>query len=189
MSDATFRIASSTEHPRIEAAYTAWGYRGGVTPDDVVYIAERGGALLGAVRRTLEHEVTMLRGMYIAPAEQRRGLGSQLLRAFVADLHDVECYCVPYSHLRAFYAGEGFARVADTRMPEFLRERAMAYRARGLDVLVMRRPSISGMLPPCGLTRRCSEPRPAPMRSFRVVSSSSLRQRALPGGVADLVSR
>ena len=39
------------------------------------------------------------------------------------------------------------------------------------------------------LTRRCSEPRPAPMRSFHVVGSSSLRPRALSGAVADLVSR
>ncbi len=39
------------------------------------------------------------------------------------------------------------------------------------------------------LTKRCSEPRPAPMRSFRVISSSSLQPRALSGAVADLVSR
>ncbi len=36
---------------------------------------------------------------------------------------------------------------------------------------------------------RCSEPRPAPMRSFGVISLSSLQPRALPGAVADLVSR
>jgi hypothetical protein len=36
---------------------------------------------------------------------------------------------------------------------------------------------------------RCSEPRPAPMRSFRIVNSSSLQPRALSGAVADLVSR
>jgi len=40
-----------------------------------------------------------------------------------------------------------------------------------------------------GLTRRCSQPHPAPMRSFRDVSLSSLKPRALPGAVADLVSR
>jgi GNAT superfamily N-acetyltransferase len=148
MTDATFRIASSTEHPQVEAAYAAWGYHGGVAPGDVVYIAERHGAFLGAVRRTLEHEVTMLRGMYIAPAEQRRGLGSQLLSAFVADLHDVECYCVPYSHLCTFYARAGFEPLTDTGVPKFLCERLIAYRARGLDVLVMRRPVISSVVAP-----------------------------------------
>ena len=139
MSDATFRIASPAEYPRIEAAYIAWGYRGGVAPEDVVYIAERSGALVGAVRRTLEHRVTMLRGMYIAPAEQRRGLGSRLLRVFVADLHGVECYCVPYTHLQAFYMQVGFALVAGRAIPKFLRDRVTAYRARGLDVCVMQR--------------------------------------------------
>ena len=39
------------------------------------------------------------------------------------------------------------------------------------------------------LTMRCSEPRPGPMRSFRVVGSSSLQRRALSGAVADLESR
>jgi ketosteroid isomerase-like protein len=39
------------------------------------------------------------------------------------------------------------------------------------------------------LTMRCSEPSPAPMRSFGVLSSFSLQPRALLGAVADLVSR
>ena len=39
------------------------------------------------------------------------------------------------------------------------------------------------------LTRRCSEPRPAPMRSFRVAILLSSQPRALSGAVADLVSR
>jgi hypothetical protein len=39
------------------------------------------------------------------------------------------------------------------------------------------------------LTRRCSEPSPAPMLSFRVASLSSFRLRAVSGGVADIVSR
>jgi CubicO group peptidase (beta-lactamase class C family) len=42
---------------------------------------------------------------------------------------------------------------------------------------------------PSRLTKRCSEPRPAPMRSFLIVSSSSLQPRSLSGAVADLVSR
>jgi hypothetical protein len=35
-----------------------------------------------------------------------------------------------------------------------------------------------------GLTKRCSEPCPAPVRSIRVVISSSLRPCALSGAVA-----
>ena len=39
------------------------------------------------------------------------------------------------------------------------------------------------------LNRRCSEPRPALMCSFPVVSSSSLQPRPISGAVADLGSR
>ena len=139
LSDVTIRIANPADYSRIEAAYSEWGYRGGVAPEDVIYIAERRGKLIGAVRKTLEHGVPMLRGMYIAPAQQRRGIGSNLLRSFVADLHEVECYCAPYSHLLSFYAQAGFAPATGSEVPDFLRARAMAYRKSGLDVTVMRR--------------------------------------------------
>lgn len=145
MSHVTFRIARPDEFPRVEAAYATWGYRGGVAPDDAVYIAERDGELLGAVRQTNEHDVVLLRGMYVAPAEQRRGLGTRLLQLFVARPRLAACYCVPHAHLDAFYAGAGFRPVVGDELPAFLRERAEAYRARGLDVLVMRRPADSGL--------------------------------------------
>ena len=137
--NATFRIAGSADYPRIETAYAAWGYRGGVSPQDVVYVAERGRELLAAVRRTHEHGVVMLRGMYVATELQRQGIGAKLLDAFVNDLHGVACYCVPYAHLLSFYGRVGFASLADEPAPNFLRDRLASYRARGLDVLVMRR--------------------------------------------------
>ncbi len=67
MSDATLRIATPAEYPRIEAAYRAWGYRGGVSLEDVIYLAERGAGLVAAVRRTQEYGVVLLRGMHVAP--------------------------------------------------------------------------------------------------------------------------
>jgi N-acetylglutamate synthase-like GNAT family acetyltransferase len=141
MSGVTFRIANQSEYPRIEAAYIDWGYTGGVTPDDVIYVAERGEILVGIVRRTSEHGLTMLRGMYVAPAERRSGVGSQLLSVFVDDLRDTECYCVPYAHLQTFYGQSGFLTVAETAAPKFLRDRMHGYRQRGLDVCLMRRTS------------------------------------------------
>ncbi len=139
MSGASIRIADPADYPRIAAAYQDWGYRGGVAPNDTLYIVERRGELIGAVRRTFENGVTMLRGMYIAPAEQRQGLGLKLLREFIADLNGAECYCVPYSHLQNFYAQAGFTPVTGSEVPGFLLERIRAYRASGLDVMVMRR--------------------------------------------------
>jgi len=79
MNETTFRIATQHEYQRVEAAYVAWGYRGGVAPADVLYIAERGEELIGAVRRSPEHGTTVLRGMYVAPGEQR-GLDVLVMR-------------------------------------------------------------------------------------------------------------
>ena len=140
MNTVTFRIAKAAEYPRIKEAYALWGYRGGVSTGDVVYVAETDGELVAVVRRTYEEGIVMLRGMYVAPHQRRRGIGSQLLAKFVNDLHDVACYCVPFAHLQAFYGRAGFTPLADDVAPEFLRDRLALYRGDGLDVLVMRRP-------------------------------------------------
>jgi GNAT superfamily N-acetyltransferase len=135
----TVRVASASEYPRIRELYAAWGYRGGVLPQDMVYVAEQGSEVMAAVRRTHEHGFVLLRGMYVAPEHQRRGIGSQLLGFFVSHLDRAACYCVPYMHLREFYGRAGFAPLACESVPAFLRERVASYRARGLEVLVMHR--------------------------------------------------
>ncbi|MFN2565114.1 MAG: GNAT family N-acetyltransferase [Gemmatimonadaceae bacterium] len=144
-SDVTIRVAAPEEYDRARAAYAAWGYDGGVSPNDVVYVAERGTELTGVVRRTREHGVTMLRGMQVAPKWRRRRIGTRLLRAFVADLRSEECYCVPYTHLITFYGAAGFGVAREEGAPSFLRDRLADYRARGLDVLLMRRPARATM--------------------------------------------
>jgi GNAT superfamily N-acetyltransferase len=139
-SDVTIRVATPTDYERVRAAYAAWGYDGGVSPADVVYVAERGTELTGVVRRTREHGTTMLRGMQVAPAWRGRRIGRRLLQAFVADLPGEECYCVPYTRLITFYGAVGFGVAREEVAPPFLQERLAAYRARGLDVTLMRRP-------------------------------------------------
>ena len=147
MSAITFRVATMAEHPRVQAAYAAWGYRGGISPDDTLYVAEHGGEFVAAVRRAQEHGLVLLRGMHVAPEKQRKGIGSGLLGIFVEHLQGEACYCVPYQHLRAFYSRAGFASLPDHAAPEFLRERVRSYRTRGLDVFVMHRPASLSMLP------------------------------------------
>jgi GNAT superfamily N-acetyltransferase len=137
--DVTVRVASASEYPRIEALYAAWGYRGGILPQDMLYVAEQGSEVIAAVRCTHEHGFVLLRGMYVAPEHQRRGIGSRLLDFFVSQIDGAACYCVPYMHLRVFYGRAGFAPIACESAPAFLRERVASYRSRGLDVLVMHR--------------------------------------------------
>jgi len=127
--------------PGLRRAYEEWGYEGGIKEDDVVYVAEANRAIVGLARRTHEHDVTMLRGMQVARSYQRQGIGSSLLRAFTHDIENVVCFCVPYSHLAAFYATAGFTPMRDATAPSFLQGRLRGYRSLGLDVLVMQRPS------------------------------------------------
>jgi GNAT superfamily N-acetyltransferase len=141
--DVMFRVATPSEYARVAAAYDMWGYRGGISPEDTLFVAERGSHVVAAVRRTWEHRCVLLRGMYVAPEHQRRGIGGELLEFFVSHLDCVPCYCVPYTHLREFYGRAGFVPLAPQSAPAFLRERVASYRARGLDVLIMRRPSAS----------------------------------------------
>jgi hypothetical protein len=68
---------------------------------------------------------------------RHQGIGSQLLVA-LRDLDD-PCTCVPYTHLETFYGRAGFVPLEEHNMPDFLRARAVEYRARGLSVLVMKR--------------------------------------------------
>jgi GNAT superfamily N-acetyltransferase len=139
-SGVTIRIATPDEYERVRAAYLAWGYDGGVSPTDVVYVAERDTELVGVVRRTREHDVIMLRGMLVAPAWRGRRIGSRLLRAFIADLPSEECYCLPYTRLVTFYGAVGFGVMREEVAPPFLRERLADYRRRGLKVVLMHRP-------------------------------------------------
>jgi GNAT superfamily N-acetyltransferase len=140
MSDEIIRIARSEEYAHVLQTYEAWGYGGGVQPDDRIYIAEVDGELAGIVRRTREHGVTMLRGMQVAPERRGRGIGWRMLQALVAELGGDECFCVPYTHLTGLYGSAGFAEIPEENAPPFLRYRIAGYRTRGLSVLIMRRP-------------------------------------------------
>jgi GNAT superfamily N-acetyltransferase len=136
----SIRVADVAEHARARAAYEAWGYFGGVRPEDTVFLAERGGELVGVVRLTLEEGTRMLRGMQVAPAAQRQRIGSRLLAALVSQLAGEACFCVPYAHLVGFYGQGGFVEWPLDETPAFLTRRIAAYRSEGLAMTLMRRP-------------------------------------------------
>ena len=101
------------EHAALTSLYEAWGYRAGIAPVDVVFVAERSGAVVGIVRRSREDGLTMLRGMYTSPSARRTRVGTSLLEAFVRDLGEEDCYCIPFAHLTAFYGRAGFTVVSE----------------------------------------------------------------------------
>jgi GNAT superfamily N-acetyltransferase len=102
MSHVSIAVAAISDYDVLNRLYLDWGYRGGISRDDIVYVATVDRRTVGLVRRTSEEGVLMLRGMQVDPDVQRQGIGTQLLRALVDDLPAAECYCIPFEHLIGF---------------------------------------------------------------------------------------
>jgi GNAT superfamily N-acetyltransferase len=123
--------------------YRQAGYGGIVGEDDTMLGARAAGCLVGVVRLALENSSLVLRGMQVEAEFQRQSTGSKLLEAAVEVIGGRECWCIPYSHLSAFYAKGGFVEVPSSGAPGFLADRLERYRTSGRSVVVMRRPARS----------------------------------------------
>ena len=132
-------IAQESDLPQIEELYAAAGYGGGVNDNDKIIVACIGSQVVGVVRLCPEEGVTVLRGMQIAHALQRKGIGAGLLRACAGYLDGATSYCLPYSHLTQFYGAASFEVIGAEDIPRFLAARLSSYLSRGQDVVAMRR--------------------------------------------------
>ncbi len=140
-SPVVLRTAQPQEFEHVASFYRSNDYLPQIDPDDLFVVAEREGAVCGVVRLCEEHGVLLLRGMRVARAAQRQGIGTQLLGAAAERVDSRECYCVPHRHLDRFYAQIGFEEIEPGRAPPFLEQRWKEYRRDyGLDVIIMRRP-------------------------------------------------
>ena len=103
----------------IRAFYASCGYTGPTEPDDEVVLAKDDGVIVGVVRLVDERGVRLLRGMYVGPDVQRRGIGSLMLARFeqLLDARRVdEAFLTCGPHLEGFYGRIGF-RLAGMRIP------------------------------------------------------------------------
>jgi GNAT superfamily N-acetyltransferase len=130
------RFAEINEYAEVLAHYKTCNYNGGAADEDIIAIAIDE-VLIGAVRVCNEHCIQVLRGMQIKPEWQKKGIGSAMLK-FVIDHVDMNgCYCLPYKHLRLFYASIGFEEIAPQNAPVFLAERLEKYLSSGNDIIIM----------------------------------------------------
>lgn len=134
------RRAGPMDRARIEAFCRERGYRGFLSAEAAVVIAERGLDVAGLGRVQPENGVLVLRGMGVDSGFRRRGIGTRLLDLLLAEIGDRRCYCIPYAHLREFYGRAGFADLDLGSAPHFLRARILEYRNAGNDVILMCRP-------------------------------------------------
>jgi N-acetylglutamate synthase-like GNAT family acetyltransferase len=131
--------AGPADHADIAALYAEAGYGAAIESADTLLVAWAGAQLAGVVRLCAEEGVTVLRGMQVLPAFQRRGVGSKLLAACGPRLDGQLAFCLPYVHLKDFYAAAGFTPASADILPDFLARRLADYRAKGQQVLAMRR--------------------------------------------------
>ena len=127
----TLRVEASrtAELEAIERFYREGSYAAGVQAGDRVVLAESEREVIALVRLVHEQGVLVLRGMRTRTALQRTGVGTQLLQAAAAAIGAEPCYCIPWRHLRDFYARIGFRELEPARAPAFLRERLKEYDA------------------------------------------------------------
>jgi GNAT superfamily N-acetyltransferase len=138
-------IVHRSELARIRAFYEGVGYGGGVGDSDLAFAATIDGRVAGAVRLCEEAGMIVLRGMHVAPAWQRQGIGRALLARCVPWLDRGEAFCLPYGHLIDLYGEAGFTLTPPKTLPRFLAERLEGYLSKGQRVLAMRRPGTAHM--------------------------------------------
>ena len=83
--------------------------------------------------------------MRVLKEHRGRGVGKAILDALVREGNTRDCYCIPYSNLRQFYATGGFHEIKPSEAPDFLQDRFSQYQARGLDVIIMQKKWVSNL--------------------------------------------
>ena len=134
--------AKASEIDDLANFYRITGYGGSVAPADRVVYATEEERIIGAGRLSEEEGVLVLRGMRVLKEHRSRGVGSAILESLVSVESGRDRYCIPYSNLRHFYAAKGFEEIKPFEAPNFIYNRFNGYRARGLDVILMRRKPI-----------------------------------------------
>jgi predicted N-acetyltransferase YhbS len=137
------RRGSDRDRAEAREVYARLGYRGGLEPADRLVVAEDGAGLVGLVRLAAEEGTTVLRGMRVLASHQRRGVGTDMLRAVAEELAGGPCWGIAYAHLKSFYARIGFREASAHETPTFLAERLARYRRERPDaaLYVMFRPA------------------------------------------------
>jgi len=122
--------------------YRITDYGGSVAPADRVVYATEEERIIGAGRLSEEEGVLVLLGMRVLKEHRGRGAGSAILDSLVSEVSSRDCYCIPYKYLRHFYAAKGFEEIKPLEALNFICNRFRGYRARGLDVMLMRKKPI-----------------------------------------------
>ena len=119
--------------------YMRCGYGGDFSPNDEVFYAKDGNQFIAVVRLALEEGIYILRGMQVLPCLRGNKIGVQLLSYMMENLpaQGRTLFCLPHSHLTAFYERAGFIIAEPKAVPDFLLIRRANYAKKGLNIELM----------------------------------------------------
>lgn len=132
-------IEKKSNFPKAQEFYSSVEYFSKIQPEDIVFSAYEGGRIIGVVRIAEEHDVLVLRGMMVATAFQRKGVGTLMIKELEKAIGDRDCYCIPHDWLQGFYGQVGFTQIDSTQAPPHLEQRIKEYRRQYPDLIMMKR--------------------------------------------------
>ncbi|CAH0532357.1 hypothetical protein VST7929_00181 [Vibrio stylophorae] len=100
---------------------------GKANKQETIWVLERQGVILGAVRFKLIGNEQLLTGMAIDSHKRGQGLGNLLLKGCLSHIQSTPCYCFAYAHLEGFYQQHGFETIEPQTLPNELRMRFERY--------------------------------------------------------------
>ena len=117
--------------------YASLGYQIQIQSSDYVVAAFDNDQIIGVVRLSFDEGTITLRGMMIAPAYQRQGIGTMLIKSLEPTIGTKTCWCIPHGWLEGFYGQIGFKKIDEDKAPLFLQERIKEARKKWPHVILM----------------------------------------------------
>lgn len=129
------------QFPLVNRFYKETGYQGTARGNDIVFVLREHGKIIAAVRlcpgNEGEHDWLLLRGLWVRPERQRRGLASALMTHVVSYITNRKVWCYPDKPLEHFYARYGFETIDPVSMDSFILGPFEAYIRAGREIVTM----------------------------------------------------
>lgn len=129
------RYYAEADTEAVKKFYSQTGYRNShtVQPTDKVVAAVNGTDTVGLYRICMEQGLWVLRGFYVLPAWQHKGVGTLMLYKLTEAIGKAPCYMVCKTELNSFYSHADFKPTATG--PQFLKDRLLQYGNPPLNIL------------------------------------------------------
>ena len=131
LENCTFELISELRLPLVNRFYASCNYRVKCGRFERVYSLSFSGKIIAAARLILQRSGHyLLRNLCVEPGLRNQGIASYLLRAVLASLGNLNCYCYALPHLQNFYLSLQFKHLAPHQVPDDISEMHMRHCSR-----------------------------------------------------------